>query len=241
VSVQAMSWVLEYSESRLAARLVLLSIANHAKADGTGAWPSVETIAKESLLSEREARYALRNLEILGELNTQLNAGPHGANLYSLPLMAGGGQSLPPSRVLVGGKVCRGQSLPRGAKSDTFAKSYPMDSTVQTKITPPYPPASGGAGVSYQYANPPKPPNRFQFGCQGGIVVEVLVPIGRKLWRNDREAERFRNRIDQVRGAQAETVEEFFRLKGFQVERQKIPLDTGTADNILQHHVAANE
>jgi hypothetical protein len=73
-------------------------------------------------------------------------------------------------------------------------------------------------------------------------VVEVLVPIGRKLWRNDREAERFANRCDQVRGTPAETVEEFFRLKGFQVERQKIPLDTVGPHNILHAHVtSANE
>lgn len=91
LSVQAISWVLEFSESRLGPRHVLLSIANHAKSDGTGAWPSVDTIAHESRLSEREVRYALRELEKSGELQTETGEGPRGCNLYSLPMM---GQSL---------------------------------------------------------------------------------------------------------------------------------------------------
>lgn len=106
MSVQALSWVLDYSESEHSARLVLISIANHAKKDGTGAWPSVATIAEESRLSEREVRNSLRDLESLKELSTELNAGPHGTNLYSLPKMQGaefaggrkmqrGGQNLP--------------------------------------------------------------------------------------------------------------------------------------------------
>ncbi|MFZ1008364.1 MAG: helix-turn-helix domain-containing protein, partial [Candidatus Sulfotelmatobacter sp.] len=71
MSVQAMVWVIEFSESELGARLVLLSIANHAKADGTAAWPSVPTIAHEAKLSERAVRYNLRILERIGEIKTE--------------------------------------------------------------------------------------------------------------------------------------------------------------------------
>lgn len=85
LSIQAMSWVFEHSESRLAARHVLLSIANHAKSDGTGAWPSTTTIARESRLSRREVQRSLRELIDLGELTIELGAGPHGTNLYSIP------------------------------------------------------------------------------------------------------------------------------------------------------------
>lgn len=92
LSVQAISWVLDHSEARLGPRHVLISIANHSKSDGTGAWPSVRTIARESKLSEREVRYALRELETSGELKTARAKGPSGCNLYSLPLM---GQTLP--------------------------------------------------------------------------------------------------------------------------------------------------
>ena len=86
LSVQAISWVLDHSKSRLGARHVLISIANHARKDGTGAWPSVQTIARESNLSVREVRYALIELEKIGELSYRKAAGPHGTNLYSLPL-----------------------------------------------------------------------------------------------------------------------------------------------------------
>ena len=89
LSVQAISWVLTHSKSKLGARLVLLSIANHARDDGTGAWPSIATLTKESLMSEREVRYCLRSLERCGELQTQIRCGPYGTNMYSLPQMVG--------------------------------------------------------------------------------------------------------------------------------------------------------
>jgi len=89
VSVQAISWVFEHSKSRLGPRHVLLSIANHAKSDGTGAWPSVSTIAREAKLSIRQVQYALVTLSKLGELRVSRGKGPSGCNLYSLPLVQG--------------------------------------------------------------------------------------------------------------------------------------------------------
>jgi hypothetical protein len=89
LSVQAISWVIDNSKQNLGPFIVLLMIANHARSDGTGAWPSVATIARESRLSERQTRYCLRKLEQSGELQTQIKAGPHGTNTYSLPLMVG--------------------------------------------------------------------------------------------------------------------------------------------------------
>ncbi len=90
-----MAWVLEESESRLGARHVLISIANHAKADGTGAWPSIATIAHESRLSEREVQLAIPKLEALGELRVDRGVGPKGTHLYSMPLIARGEKSTP--------------------------------------------------------------------------------------------------------------------------------------------------
>jgi hypothetical protein len=104
LSVQAISWVLDHSESRLGTRHVLISIANHAKSDGTGAWPSVSTIARESKLSEREVRYALRELEKSGELKTQKGKGPSGCNLYSLPHVRLQGQTLQGQKPTQGGQ-----------------------------------------------------------------------------------------------------------------------------------------
>ena len=63
-----MSWVLRHSEAQLGDRLVLMVLADHARADGTGAYPKVETMAREARLSERQARRCLRNLETTGAI-----------------------------------------------------------------------------------------------------------------------------------------------------------------------------
>jgi hypothetical protein len=89
VSIQALSWVLEHSESRLGPRHVLISIANHASREGDNAFPSIRTIAHEARLSLREVNYALPVLIKSGELAMERGAGPGGTNLYSLPRMGG--------------------------------------------------------------------------------------------------------------------------------------------------------
>ena len=116
ISVQALSWVFEHSDSRLGARHVLLSIANHAKSDGTGSWPSVDTISRESKVSEREVRYALRELEKSGELRTSMRNGPRGCNLYSLPLMSKSKQEQ--GQTLQGQKPTQGGQNPAARVSD---------------------------------------------------------------------------------------------------------------------------
>lgn len=99
MSVEAVEWVLKYSRAKLAARLVLISIANHVGADGL-AFPSLRVIAKESKVSKSCISKCLRALEGAGELRTQMNAGPGAANLYMLPGMWIGDSALPevPSR-----------------------------------------------------------------------------------------------------------------------------------------------
>ena len=80
-----MSWVMESSQATLASRLVLLAIANHAKADGTDAWPSVATLAKEARISEVQTHRCIKRLQKIGELAIEIAAGPKGTNLYRLP------------------------------------------------------------------------------------------------------------------------------------------------------------
>ena len=89
MSVQAISWVIENSKHSGNPFVVLLMIANHAKSDGTGAWPSVKCIAKESRVSEETTHRAIRKLAKSGELRVEVSAGPHGTNLYSLPKVGG--------------------------------------------------------------------------------------------------------------------------------------------------------
>lgn len=129
LSVQAISWVLDHSESRLGPRHVLISIANHSKSDGTGAWPSVSTIARESKLSEREVRYALRELEKSGELKTQKGKGPRGCNLYSLP------------HVRLQGQTLQGQKPTRGGQNPaiTLSDFAPEPKSIEPSLRQPKP------------------------------------------------------------------------------------------------------
>jgi hypothetical protein len=91
MSVQAMTWVFERSDSNGNARLVLLSIANHADREGANAWPSLETIAVESRCSTATVKRAIAELRSIGELHWRRGLGQAGAfrksNLYWLPLM----------------------------------------------------------------------------------------------------------------------------------------------------------
>ncbi len=88
MSVHVMSWVLKHSEETLGRRLVLLVLADHAKEDGTCSWPSVETIATEARLSERQTQYALRGLEEVGAI-VQTGVAKTGTRVYSVNLHPG--------------------------------------------------------------------------------------------------------------------------------------------------------
>ena len=97
LSVQAISWVIEHSKHKGNSFVVLLMIANHARSDGTGAWPSVRTLARESRVSTRTVRYSFQDLKDSGELSIEKGRGPSGTNLYSLPKM-GDAKSAPPAK-----------------------------------------------------------------------------------------------------------------------------------------------
>ena len=83
MSVVMLSRVWKTSKAHLGERLVLLALADFAN-DAGEAWPSVETLAKKSNLSERKTRYALRRLEQTGEIKTLRNKGPKGCNVYKI-------------------------------------------------------------------------------------------------------------------------------------------------------------
>lgn len=79
-----MSWVIENSRAKSGDFVVLLMIANYAHKDGTGAWPSISTLAKDSRLKDRETQYCVKRLERMGELLVERGAGPNGTNRYTL-------------------------------------------------------------------------------------------------------------------------------------------------------------
>ena len=50
-------------------------------------------------------------------------------------------------------------------------------------------------------------------------MIEVFVPIGKKLWRNDKEYEKYKSftHADDIRGPCADALTRYFQLKGFLV------------------------
>jgi hypothetical protein len=85
VSYQATTWVMEFSESRLADRLVLGAIAHRVSNDNGEAFPSVETIAREANVSESSVHASLKKLKRLGELEIDVAASQYGTNVYQMP------------------------------------------------------------------------------------------------------------------------------------------------------------
>jgi hypothetical protein len=76
-----MTRVLTSSRLRGPARLVLLVIANH-ESEERGAWPSVDTLARECGMSVRSVQRHVQAAVEAGELEVALAAGPHGTNVY---------------------------------------------------------------------------------------------------------------------------------------------------------------
>lgn len=130
MSIHVISDVLRHSQAKLGTRLVLIVLADHAKRDGTGAWPSVATIADEANLSERAVQRALRELEAAGEVVSQGPHPEHGTTVWDV--LVGGAKSAPP-----GGD----NSAPGGVTNGTSAhahggaKSAPKPSDSQPSIT----------------------------------------------------------------------------------------------------------
>lgn len=84
MSWQAVTWVLEFSEAEGYSRLVLISIASHANREGRNAFPSLDTIAKEAMISRREVIYCVQELEEKGELVVTRGIGRGNPNTYEL-------------------------------------------------------------------------------------------------------------------------------------------------------------
>lgn len=75
MSVQASSWVIKNSRQKGSALLLMLMIANHAHADGTNAFPSIQTLAHECRMSVRQVVRLIAQLEKSGELLIERSKG----------------------------------------------------------------------------------------------------------------------------------------------------------------------
>ena len=85
MSHQATTWVMEFSESKLASRLVLLAIAHRISNDDGDAWPSVVTIQREANLCERQVFQSIKELVENKELEVREEVSEKGTNRYHMP------------------------------------------------------------------------------------------------------------------------------------------------------------
>jgi len=64
--------------------LVLLALARNADEETRTCSLSNETLARKSVLGERQARYCVRTLEVAGVIEVSPNAGPARVNTYRI-------------------------------------------------------------------------------------------------------------------------------------------------------------
>lgn len=95
MSIHVLSWVLRNSDARLGPRLVLIVLADYAGEDGHGAYPSVDTIAREARLSRRAVQSALRTLVDEG-LIADVGVSRFGTRIYDVLMGGGGGATSAP-------------------------------------------------------------------------------------------------------------------------------------------------
>jgi len=86
MSVRAISMVWERSAQAGSRLLLMLAIADYAKDNGGGAYPSIGTLARKARMSERNCQRMIGHLLDAGELTIAYKAGPHGANIYAIQL-----------------------------------------------------------------------------------------------------------------------------------------------------------
>jgi hypothetical protein len=147
MSIQALVWVIEYSQSRLSDRCVLMSIANHCDRQGKNAWPSVDTISREAKVSPRQVQISVTRLTKTGELSVARNQGPRRTNLYELPMMAEGNPALLAKipEAERGGAEYAGVQNMQGAHSASGAQnpvSNHQDSAPEPSLNPSLEPSS---------------------------------------------------------------------------------------------------
>jgi hypothetical protein len=87
MSIQAVSWVLDYSDAAGLDRLVLIAIANHFNNEDREARPSIRRIAQEARCSTNTVMAAIRRLTELGEVDVIDPGGYRVCARYSMPLV----------------------------------------------------------------------------------------------------------------------------------------------------------
>lgn len=92
MSFKTVEVVLERSQARGSARMVLVVIAECANHDGSEAWPSIDTIAHRAGISRASVFRQLKSLAGIGELAYDSKGGRHGCNRYRVTVAEQGSQ-----------------------------------------------------------------------------------------------------------------------------------------------------
>ena len=86
MAIEVMVWVLEQEgDLTTSEKFVLLGIANHARPDGSGAFPSLKTLSGYTLLSESTVQRSIKSLEKKGLLSKDSGGGRR-SNTYTVHL-----------------------------------------------------------------------------------------------------------------------------------------------------------
>lgn len=115
--------------------LVLLALADHAKDDGV-CWPSIDSIAKKTRLSQRGTQEVIQKLKNVGKLDVEIGAGPKGTNLYRVitggcsgctPQMPVGKNDgyLHPNHKEPSGSVKEDKNIPEFSPEEEVYRHYP--------------------------------------------------------------------------------------------------------------------
>lgn len=159
MSVHVLSWVLKHSEARLGDRLVLISLADHAKDDGTYAWPSQDLIAHESRMSVRQVRRCLTALERNGQIIAR-GVSRYGTTIFDVVMAAQVADKMSPDKLSGGTNAVEIRSDLSDEPSVTVRERE--SAQVRVKI-------SG------------KPVNRESWNLTAQVLAEFNSQSGRKL------------------------------------------------------------
>lgn len=193
MSVRVSSWVWEHAPASGGDLLMLLALADHARDDGGGAYPSVKTLAKKMRMTRRGAQLALRRLEGAGLILPD-GTGPRGTVSYCLPMNASSPGANPASPPMNGSSPPDPQEFtPRGELSDTAgANGGAPEPSVKPSSERHPPPQQAGEPVEPE-GNRRRDRERYErelaawAPCGGGevdghspsVVQEILDEVGK--------------------------------------------------------------
>lgn len=257
MSWQATKAVMEHSTAKGAARLVLCVLAYHANAKGQcSPSPGIDLICREANLSERGARYALRELEELGEVVTEIGRGKGNLSSFEirLPIETEGeskGAILAPFEAQEKGQNTpqkgqglpviedqKGQSVPQKGQN-TASKGAKCDAHIGRTVFNRHEPSSATTDASAPFSDPPGDVDSTDF-AEANAMNDFLAEKYRLQLPASSNGYTLRNfRLRQE--AMTATVSELQRegatlelLKAFFAERKVLPGERYIVSNYLE-------